>query len=183
MDSLTVTSTSIQGLFVIEPKIFTDARGSFVKVFQASLFAQYGLRTDFKESYYSASSKGVIRGMHFQLPPHDHVKLVYVPKGKITDVVLDIRLGSPTFGLFEEFELSAENGKALYLASGLAHGFESNQNDSIVTYLQTTTYSPEHDAGILYSSFGKKWHTNNPVLSERDLSFEPLKAFNTPFKY
>lgn len=181
MGTVSITPTSIAGLFLITTPVFQDNRGTFTKVFNAETFAEHHLSINFKESYYSFSQKGVIRGMHFQLPPHDHAKLVYVPQGEISDVVLDIRKNSPTFGRFETFDLSRENGRSVYLAPGLAHGFEALTDDVCVTYLQTSTHSPEHDRGIRFDSFGVSWNTSAPITSERDSKFPSLAEFESPF--
>ena len=181
MDQVTCEPTSITGLFVIKPPVFTDKRGSFSKVFAEDVFVKYGLETNFKESYYTFSHKGVIRGMHFQIPPYQHAKVVYVPTGHIIDVVLDIRKESPTYGKFEEFNLSAESGIVLYLSPGLAHGFESLEDGSCVTYLQTTAHSPERDSGIRFDSFGKVWQTESPIISERDATFTVFSEYSSPF--
>lgn len=181
MDQVAIQSTKLAGLFIITTPIFKDNRGTFTKVFNNDVFAQHKLDTDFKESYYSISKKNVIRGMHFQLPPHDHSKLVFVPYGVITDVVLDIRKGSKTFGRYESFTLSQENGISLYISPGLAHGFKSEVDNSCITYLQTTTHSPEHDKGIKYDSFDMTWNTVSPIISERDQTFPSLAIFKTPF--
>jgi dTDP-4-dehydrorhamnose 3,5-epimerase/CDP-3, 6-dideoxy-D-glycero-D-glycero-4-hexulose-5-epimerase len=175
--------TPIEGLMVFEPNLFTDVRGKFVKPYNDDFFRAHGLDITIKESYYSLSTKDVIRGMHFQTPPHDHIKIVYVPNGKIIDVVLDIRKGSPTFGIFFDIELSAENGKILIISKGLAHGFKSLEDNTNVTYMQTSCYAPENDFGIHYDSFGYDWGITQPSLSDRDASFVFLDEFDSPFVY
>ena len=119
--------------------------------------------------------------MHFQTPPYDHIKLVYVPYGSITDVVLDIRKESITYGKYLSIELSANNGKILIIPKGLAHGFKSLEDNTNVTYMQTTSYAPSNDSGIRFDSFGFDWGLDNPLTSHRDLSFPTLKEFDTPF--
>lgn len=175
--------TAIEGLLIMEPRIFEDVRGRFIKTFHKETFAAEKLESEFVESYYSISQKGVIRGMHFQTPPHHHAKLVYVPQGRVTDVVLDIRKNSPTYGRSVAVELSAENGKALYIPKGLAHGFRSHEDGTNVTYLQTSMYAPNNDAGIRYDSFGFDWGDGEPVMSERDLAFDGFESFDSPFIY
>ena len=181
MDSLTVTPTNLHGLFVIEPKTFTDRRGSFTKVFREDLLENHGLKTDFQESYYSVSSKGVIRGMHFQVPPAAHSKLVYVNQGSILDVVLDIRRNSPTFGQHYKLKIRSNSLTYMYIPMGCAHGFLSLENNTVVTYLQTSSYNQECDKGINYNSFGMDWNITSPIISERDISFVDFKKFKTPF--
>lgn len=178
-----ILNTPIQDLKILEPRIFEDSRGQFVKTFTDEFFKLQGLDINIKETYYSISHKNVIRGMHFQIPPDEHIKLVYVPYGEIIDVVLDIRKNSPSYGKFFEIKLSAENRKVLIIPKGLAHGFKSLKNDTNVTYMQTSCYSPNNDKGINYNSFGFDWKCSNPKLSDRDLSFPSLNDFITPFIY
>ncbi|MDD5052465.1 MAG: dTDP-4-dehydrorhamnose 3,5-epimerase [Sulfuricurvum sp.] len=178
-----IIDTEIPGLKILEPRVFEDTRGKFIKTFTDDFFQANKLDIHIKESYYSLSTKDVIRGMHFQTPPQDHVKIVYVPFGKIIDVVLDIRKNSPTYGNFFHLELSAENGRILIIPKGLAHGFKSLENNTNVTYMQTSCYAPDNDFGIHYDSFGFNWEIQNPKLSDRDASFPPLQLFNSPFIY
>ncbi len=173
---------NIQGLFLLETICFTDERGSFQKVFNVDFFDSHQLNGNFSEFYYSISYKHVIRGMHFQNPPYEHDKLVYVSRGKIMDVILDIRKKSPTFGKFCSFELNASDGKYLYIPTGCAHGFLSLEDDSIVNYAQTSVYSKEADCGIHYHSFGFDWGIESPIVSERDNNFLSFNNFNSPFE-
>ena len=119
--------------------------------------------------------------MHFQTPPYDHVKVVYVCKGKILDVVVDIRKNSNTYDKYFSIELNENNGTYLYIPKGLAHGFKSLEDDSIVNYMQTSCYNNEHDCGISYNSFGFDWGITAPIISERDKHFPNLANFNSPF--
>lgn len=178
-----ITKTDLRGLYIIKPKIFKDERGMFVKVFQEQVFKELGLLSNFKETFYSISKKNVIRGMHFQIPPFDHAKLVYVVEGKILDVILDIRKNSPTYGRCISLELSGRNKKAIYIPSGFAHGFIVKTDSAIVVYMQTTIYSPEYDKGIRWDSFGIDWGIKNPIISERDGNFPSLDRFKSPFVY
>jgi len=177
-----VQGTDIAGLFLIIPKVIPDVRGFFAKIFHAETFQAAKLRTDFRETYYSLSHENVIRGMHFQTPPHDHAKLVYVPTGRIQDVVLDLRKSSPTFGQHFSVQLDSSQGVALYVPQGCAHGFCSLESQTIVTYMQTSEYAPSHDRGIRYDSFGCRWKNNaTPIMSERDLGFPEFTAWESPF--
>ncbi len=173
--------TNLNGVYLIEPKVFEDNRGQFVKIFHEQTFREKRLSCDFKESFYSTSRKDVIRGMHFQVPPQDHAKLVYVTSGRILDVVLDIRKNSPTYGKYVSVELSDVNRKSIYIPVGFAHGFCVLSEEATVIYMQTTMHSPEHDAGIRWDSFGMNWTIKNPVLSERDRSFPKFEEFDSPF--
>lgn len=176
-----IIKTEIKGVYIIENKAFSDERGKFVKFFNESVFKSKGLCVDFKESYFSVSAKDVIRGMHFQLPPHDHEKLVFVPYGEIVDVILDLRKDSQTYGQHISVELSADNNRAIYIPRGLAHGFKSMQDGTITVYNVATEYAPESDAGISWDSFGFDWVIDNPIISERDKKFVNLSKFSSPF--
>lgn len=175
------TETTIKGLFLIQPKRFEDKRGYFIKTFHADTFKPYGLDGPFVESYFSSSAKGVIRGMHFQTPPHEHTKLVYVSRGAALDVVVDLRGQSPTYGQYVSTRLDEENGLMFLIPKGCAHGFMSLADNTLMTYNQTTMYAPDNDGGIRYDSFGFDWGKTAPVISDRDLKFPALADFKTPF--
>ncbi|GHT20183.1 dTDP-4-dehydrorhamnose 3,5-epimerase [Bacteroidia bacterium] len=176
-----IINTPFDGLFVLENMCLQDARGGFLKPFSFDIFKENALDTYFKEFYFSVSKKDVIRGMHFQLPPFEHTKLVYVSKGKIRDVVVDIRKNSKTFKQAFSVELDDYSGRYLYIPKGFAHGFLSLEDDTIVNYAQTSGYSKEHDCGILFSSIGYDWQIKKPIVSERDLQFDSLNNFKSPF--
>lgn len=178
-----ITALEIPGAFLVSPRVFRDARGGFVKSFVGTAFSALGLRTDFIEQYHSTSIPGVIRGMHFQLPPHQHAKLVYCAIGEVTDVFLDLRRGSPTYGRFGSVPLSAENGHAIYLPPGLAHGFLATREPALMVYNVTSEYQPSHDAGIRWDSFGFPWGVSEPVVSDRDAGFVGLDGFQSPFEF
>jgi dTDP-4-dehydrorhamnose 3,5-epimerase len=173
--------TKIPGVYIIQNDFFHDFRGKFLKVFHKDIFIYNKLEYEFQEQFYSISKKNVIRGMHFQIPPFEHTKLVYVNRGSIIDVVLDIRKKSSTFGKYMFVNLSAENNKSIYIPIGCAHGFLSLENDTMVTYLQTSTFSPNFDGGINIFSFGMDWPVKNPIVSEKDLELPDFKNFNSPF--
>lgn len=178
---MNIIQTSFAGLFVLETVNFQDDRGSFQKLFNFDFFRDNQLDMDFKELYYSVSQKNVIRGMHFQMPPMDHTKVVYVSRGNILDVVLDLRKQSETYGKTFSIELNDHNAKYLYIPKGFAHGFLSLQDDTIVNYVQTSCYSKEHDSGIKWDSFGFDWKLSNPIISERDSNFQTLDNYSSPF--
>src|SRR5690606_31062155 len=129
----------------------------------------------------SISKKNVIRGMHFQTPPHEHSKIVFCPKGAIIDVIIDLRKNAATYGQFAVQELSETNHKAYYIPVGFAHGFKALTDDAITYYLVSSEYSKAHDTGIRYDSFGFDWEITNPIIAERDLSFVGLSDFESPF--
>jgi len=176
-----IRKTNIEGLFVIDLFHAEDNRGGFVKTFHKESFEKMGLNTDFQESFYSINNKGVIRGMHFQTPPHDHNKLVYCTNGRLNDVILDIRKDSPTYGKFASIELSGDNYRAIYIPKGMAHGFESLEDHTMMTYLTSTMHQPSHDQGIRFNSFGKIWDSENPIINERDLNWPSLEEYDSPF--
>jgi dTDP-4-dehydrorhamnose 3,5-epimerase len=173
----------LEGVYEIFPKVFTDQRGSFVKTFHDEEFTSYGLETNFKEQYYSNSKKGVFRGLHFQIPPYDHVKLVYCVSGSVDDVVLDIRKGSPTYGKYKIFNLSSEKGNMVYIPKGFAHGFFVTAEEALLIYNVTTVYSPGHDTGINLESVDIPLPSKNLLVSERDKHLVNLKNFDSPFIY
>jgi len=176
-----IRKTNIEGLFVIDLFHAEDNRGGFVKTFNKESFEKLGLNTDFQESFYSINKKGVIRGMHFQIPPHDHDKLVYCNSGSLIDVILDIRKDSPTYGKFASIELSGDNYRALFIPKGMAHGFESLEDHTMMTYLTSTMHQPSHDRSIRFNSFGKTWDAKNPIINDRDLNAPSLDEFESPF--
>lgn len=176
-----VAPLEISGCFEFSPDVFTDKRGDFVKTFHAETFVSLGLNTEWPEEYFSVSSRNVLRGMHFQIPPYDHSKLVCCIRGQAIDVLLDLRLGSPTFGRNSKLNLSRYSG--VYIAPGVAHGFLSLEDDTVLLYRVSKAYNAEHDAGILWNSFGVSWPIDNPLVSERDSRFPRFGEFKSPFQY
>lgn len=174
---------AIPGCFEIQPKVFHDQRGQFVKVFHEALFASNGLNTKFSEEYYSHSKKGVVRGMHFQSPPHDHVKVVYCVSGEVLDVVVDLRKGSPTYQQAVTLHLSAEKANMIYIPRGMAHGFCALSEMATLVYKVETVHNAAHDAGVLWNSVDVSWPVSEPVVSERDRSFVGLSNFQSPFVF
>ena len=161
---------SIQGVFLVENFVAKDTRGLFVKTISAIKLESMGFQHSFRESYYSKSYRNVIRGMHFQIPPYDHDKLVYVTEGNILDVVFDIRISSPTYGKYISFNLSAF-GYSVIVPKGCAHGFLTLSEIATVVYNVTSEYEPTADKGIHWNSFGFNWGVKDPVISDRDKSF------------
>lgn len=176
-----IIKTPFEGLLVLQTVSFQDNRGGFQKLFNYDFFKENGLDYDFKEFYYSVNKANVVRGMHFQTPPFDHTKVVYVSKGRIKDVVVDIRKNSKTYGKCFSIELDDEKGQYLYIPKGFAHGFVSLEDGSIVNYAQTTCYAKDNDCGIDTMSIGFDWGVEKPIRSGRDLTFPKLNDFNTPF--
>jgi dTDP-4-dehydrorhamnose 3,5-epimerase len=180
---LKIISTKIPGCYELFPIKHKDSRGTFVKTFHSPIFKNYGLKTIFKEDYYSISLKNVIRGFHFQLPPNDHVKLVYCVSGKVKDIVVDLRLGSPTYGKHLSIDLSSRKGNMIYIPKGVAHGFCGLSKISILVYKTTTVYSIKSDTGIKWDSAGVSWPNKIKIISKRDKSFIKLEDFKSPFKF
>lgn len=178
-----IEPTDIPGCYVLQARVLRDSRGTFVKTFHTPRFEELGLRTDWKEEYYSVSARDVVRGMHFQLPGADHAKMVFCLTGEVLDVVVDLRKGSPAFGKASSFTLSAENGRGLYLPTGCSHGFVSRADESGMYYKVTSVHSPEHDAGIAWDSIDFDWPVRDPSISDRDRRHPPLPDFNSPFTF
>jgi dTDP-4-dehydrorhamnose 3,5-epimerase len=177
-----IEESGLPGCRALTPAIHRDRRGHFIKTFHRDWFAAQGMATDFAEAYYSVSRRGVLRGLHFQLPPHQHAKLVYCVEGAILDAVVDLRRGSARYGAHALFSLSGQDGRLVYVPPGLAHGFYVTSESATVIYNVTSTHHPAADAGILWSSAGIPWPDPAPVLSERDSGFPPLSEFSSPFQ-
>ena len=173
--------TDLPGLNLIRPKIFQDTRGTFVKTFHRDVFCRLGLDFEPREEFFSTSARNVLRGMHFQLPPAAHAKLVYCITGRVLDVVLDLRKSAPTFGRSVARELNAKSREMFFIPVGFAHGFLALEDGATMVYLTSTVHSPAHDAGVRWDSFGFDWPVKNPVMSERDQKFPALRDFNSPF--
>jgi len=171
----------LPGAFLIEGKSMSDQRGLFVKTFHKTAFQEMGINFVPEEEFYSVSDENVLRGMHFQLPPYDHAKLVYCTHGRALDVLVDLRKGRPTFGRSVAIELSSVNHRMFYVPSGIAHGFLALAPDTLMMYKTTVVHSPSHDAGIRWDSFGFDWGTLNPVASVRDAGLPALADFVSPF--
>jgi dTDP-4-dehydrorhamnose 3,5-epimerase/CDP-3, 6-dideoxy-D-glycero-D-glycero-4-hexulose-5-epimerase len=167
-------------VWLMELSKLNDLRGSFVKTFSKSTLDNLNLSFDLREEYYSTSKKDVIRGMHFQIPPHDHVKIVYCLEGAVLDVLLDLRRG-PAYGRVASVQLDASSPKLLIIPKGVAHGFKSLFDGSSMVYKTSSEYSIEHDRGIRWDSINFDWGLDKPVISDRDLYHPMLKDFNTPF--
>lgn len=175
-----ISSLEISGVHLIENYEYYDERGGFIKSFSNDFFESSGISFTPREIYYSISKKDVIRGMHFQTPPKEHAKIIYVTSGKILDVILDIRKDSPTYGKYLSIDLTACKN-SIYIPIGCAHGFKSLEDNTFVIYNQTSCYSIENDSGILWDSFGYNWQIENPILSMRDLKFVHFNQFISPF--
>ena len=160
--------TAIPDVVIIEPKVHGDSRGYFVETFRQDKLEEFlGYQINFCQDNESKSSKGVLRGLHYQLPPHAQTKLVRVIKGRVLDVAVDIRKNSPTFGQHVAVELSAENKKQLLVPRGFAHGFVVLEDDTIFAYKVDNYYSPECDRGIAFDdkNLNIDWLLNHDELN------------------
>ena len=180
--------TEIEDVIMIEPKVFGDDRGYFVETFRADKLEEFlGYKINFCQDNESKSKKGVLRGLHYQLAPFAQTKLVRVIKGKVLDVAVDIRVGSPTFGKYVAVELSEENKRQLLIPRGFAHGFLVLEDDTVFAYKVDNYYSPESDRGILFSdeSLGIDWKLSEDelLLSDKDRVQPNLNETDELFDY
>jgi dTDP-4-dehydrorhamnose 3,5-epimerase len=175
--------TGLPGLLLVQGVASTDARGTFTKTFHAEAYARVGLPAIFAEEFHTVSKRGVIRGLHFQAPPHDHDKTVFCTRGEVFDVVIDLRVGSPTYGEVLTCDLNDSDGLGLFVPRGCAHGFAAMSDGATLAYKVTAAYAPESDAGVLWSSVGVEWPFEAPLISARDASFPSLRDFDSPFAY
>lgn len=182
-----VIKTAIEGVVIIEPRIFKDARGYFFESFSQREFEEKVRKVNFVQDNESMSSYGVMRGLHFQRPPYTQSKLVRCVKGKVLDVAVDIRKGSPTYGQHVAVELSEDNHRQFFVPRGFAHGFAVLSEIAIFQYKCDNFYAPEADGGISIQdeSLGIDWQVpvESAILSEKDIKHVCLKDFDSPFDY
>jgi dTDP-4-dehydrorhamnose 3,5-epimerase len=178
-----IIQTGIKDLIVLKPKVFQDDRGYFFESFNQKTFESAGINELFTQDNQSLSGKGILRGMHFQAPPHAQGKLVRVIKGAVQDVVVDIRKNSQTYGKHFSVELNEENFLMMYIPVGFAHGFATLKDNTIFSYKCTDTYHPELEGGLLYNDreLNIKWMVDQPLLSEKDKKFQAFSLFISPF--
>lgn len=180
-----VIKTNIDGVVILEPRIFEDSRGYFFESFSLREFEEKVRPINFVQDNESMSSYGVMRGLHFQRPPFTQSKLVRVIKGAVLDVAVDIRKGSPTYGQHVAVELTEDNHRQFFVPRGFAHGFAVLSETAVFQYKCDEFYHPEADAGIsiLDNSLGIDWYipTDMAILSEKDLKHALLKDFVSPF--
>ncbi|SFR14180.1 dTDP-4-dehydrorhamnose 3,5-epimerase [Desulfoscipio geothermicus] len=173
---MNVLETKLPGVLIIEPDVFGDARGYFMETWQQARYAQAGLPGNFVQDNLSFSTRGVLRGLHFQ-NPNAQGKLVFVLQGEVFDVAVDIRAGSPTFGQWVGVTLSSENKRQLYIPEGFAHGFCVTSETALFAYKCTDIYNPAAEGGIIWNDpdIGIDWPIDNPILSEKDRGYQQLK--------
>ncbi|PKL18908.1 MAG: dTDP-4-dehydrorhamnose 3,5-epimerase [Spirochaetae bacterium HGW-Spirochaetae-5] len=173
----TFKQLDIPGLVLVTPKAFSDSRGFFLETYKKSDFKNSGIDTEFMQDNHSLSSKGVLRGLHYQKEPYSQAKLVRVIKGSVYDVAVDIRKSSPTFKQWIAVELSDENNNMLYIPEGFAHGFTALADDVHLVYKCSSEYSHQYDAGIRWDDpeINIQWPFKNPSISDKDLVLPYLK--------
>ena len=178
--------TKLKDAYVLEPTVFGDHRGFFMESYNQETFKQLGIEIDFIQDNHSLSeTPGTLRGLHYQLEPKAQTKLVRVTRGAIYDVIVDIRKGSPTYGRWQGFILSAENKRQLLVPKGFAHGFCTITPNTEVQYKVDELYSPEHDAGILWNdpALNIDWPMNDMILSDKDKNNPLLENARNNFVY
>ncbi|WP_372780547.1 dTDP-4-dehydrorhamnose 3,5-epimerase [Priestia aryabhattai] len=183
---MNIIKTKFEDAILIEPKVFGDHRGFFTESYNKEMFEQNGIDMNFIQDNHSLSQQpGTLRGMHYQLNDKAQTKLVRVTRGAIYDVILDIRKGSPTYGEWQGFILSADNKRQLLIPKGFAHGFCTIVENTEVQYKVDELYSPEHDRGIAWNdpALNIDWPFNNPVLSDKDTKHPTLAEADNNFTW
>lgn len=178
-----VIETELKGLFVLKPKVFEDERGYFFESYSKKLFNEAGLDIDFVQDNQSLSQKGVLRGLHFQNPPHAQGKLVRVISGSVLDVVVDIRKDSKTYGKWYGLELTEKNKWMMYVPPGFAHGFLTLENNTVFSYKCTNFYNKASEDCLLWNDkdININWNFDKPLLSAKDLEGKAFKGFVSMF--
>jgi dTDP-4-dehydrorhamnose 3,5-epimerase len=179
---MNIEDTELPGLKIVRPIVRPDNRGYFVKTFQKSIFENAGLQTNYTETFFSQSKKDVVRGLHFQTPPAAQDKFVFCASGSVTDFVVDIRKGSPTYGRHLSFDLNAEEWTALFIPIGFAHGFVA-RTDAVMGYFCSAEFDPATDSGVLWNSAGIDWQVDDPIISEKDQHLTALDEYQSPFTF
>lgn len=182
-----IETTALPGVLVITPRVFPDPRGFFLESYNAEAWRNAGIETVFVQDNHSKSTRGTLRGLHFQLPPAAQVKVLRVVRGAVWDVVVDIRVGSPTFGRWVGVELTAENFRQVYVPTGFAHGFCVLSDEAEILYKTSAVYSPAQERGIAWNDpqLAVVWPVTEPLLSDRDRRAGSVADYlaATPFTY
>ncbi len=166
---MNVTESRLKGVYLIKPKVFEDSRGFFLETYNQNRYAQHGIDVNFVQDNYARSTRGILRGMHYQIKQGQD-KLVSVPQGEVFDVVVDLRKDSPTFGQWEGFELSSKNKHQLFVPIGFAHGYCVISDIAEFMYKCSNFYYPEDEGGLIWNDpkVGIRWPIEDPILSEKD---------------
>lgn len=185
---MTYIETEILGVWIIEPKVFKDARGYFMEAWKKAEFEEHIGKVEFVQDNESCSSKGVLRGLHYQLAPYSQSKLVRVIKGCVLDVAVDLRKGSPTFGKYVAVELSDENKRQFFIPQGFAHGFHVMSEEAVFTYKVDNPYAPTHERGLRFDDLtvGVDWKITEPAilnLSDKDRNAALLQDAEINFEF
>ena len=185
---MTYIETEILGVWIIEPKVFKDARGYFMEAWKKAEFEEHIGKVQFVQDNESCSSKGVLRGLHYQLAPYSQSKLVRVIKGCVLDVAVDLRKGSPTFGKYVAVELSDENKRQFFIPQGFAHGFHVMSEEAVFTYKVDNPYAPTHERGLRFDdpTVGVDWKITEPAilnLSDKDRNAALLQDAEINFEF
>ncbi len=179
-------NTSIPGCWLIEPDVFGDDRGWFKELFNQQHFDDIGLgHLAFVQDNLSRSSRGTLRGMHYQDPPHTQGKLITVLVGQVLDMVVDLRKNSPAYGRYLAVELDATKHNMLFVPEGLAHGFQVLSDSCLFFYKCTDTYRPESEGGLAWDdpALNLPWANIPPILSKKDMNYAPFETFESPFVF
>ena len=178
-----IERTPLDGVLVITPRRFGDERGFFSESWSRRAMAEAGVDIDFVQDNHSLSrATGTVRGLHYQAPPMAQAKLVRCGRGRLLDVAVDARRGSPTYGRWFAAELSFEDGRQMLVPEGFLHGFATLEPDTEVVYKCSAPYSPEHDGAVRWDSVGVEWGVTDPVLSEKDAHAPAFPEWESPFK-
>ncbi|WP_305968876.1 MULTISPECIES: dTDP-4-dehydrorhamnose 3,5-epimerase [unclassified Mameliella] len=184
---LDVQATALPGVLILTPRRFGDARGFFSESWNRKRMAEHGIEIDFVQDNHSLSAEpGTLRGLHFQGPPHAQAKLVRCGRGRLFDVAVDIRVGSPTYGNWIGVELSAENGKQMLVPKGFLHGFVTRDPDTEVLYKCSDYYAPDSEGTVRFDdpAIGIDWGLEGPpILSEKDAKAPLLAEISSPFAW
>lgn len=181
-----IINTEFSGLYILEPTVFEDHRGYFMESYNYKKLSENGIEFNFVQDNQSKSSYGVLRGLHFQNPPHDQTKLIRAVSGRILDAVVDIRKSSATYGKYFSIELSAENKKQLLVPKGFAHGFSVLSETAEILYKCDAYYNKESEGGLMFddSAFNIDWQVphEKTLLSEKDKAYSSFESFKSQFK-
>jgi dTDP-4-dehydrorhamnose 3,5-epimerase len=171
---------SIEGVYLVAPKVFEDERGFFMETYAKSVFESAGIKGEVVQQNHSRSLRGVLRGLHFQREPYAQAKLVRCSRGEVFDVAVDIRKGSDTFGRWVSSSLTDSNRNMLYVPRGFAHGFLTLSDVAEVQYSVDNAYAPDYEGGVIWNDPDLKihWPTANPILSKKDAGWPPLRQLN-----
>lgn len=184
---MNIIQTEIPGVVIIEPKVFGDSRGYFFESFSEKMFVEKVAQTRFVQDNESRSCYGVVRGLHFQKPPHAQAKLVRVVKGRVLDVAVDVRKGSPTYGKHVAVELTEDNHRQFFIPRGFAHGFAVLSEDAVFQYKCDNYYAPQSEGAIAWDDpdLGIDWRIpmDKALLSEKDSRHPRLKDAEIPFEF